>query len=389
MKPKIIKNEADYVSALAHIEGLMDSLPGTPDEEELELFAALIENYEDEHFPIDMPDPVEAIKFRMEQQGLNRKDLVQYIGSQSKVSEVLNGKRPLSISMIRALEKGLGIPAEILLQEPGETRGQPDPEPIIFVQGHSHASDEEFSGEINLQIPESLYRKLTRIANRTGIILNEYISKALESLSDEVRPAHAAPSIYRQYPGLSRAALQLMSANGMQAEANRSDELLFGQWLKQKVDDIEKCYTASEFEECTLMIENILACLVDNTSESPIIEGLVRVMQFQKSLMPSYLTNAEILHATHEKVQSQIEQVIGQVYTPRHNINAEDGVKQIGTAAPTESILAVSLPRNAMVAGQNHEADLIYAETAPSQDLEKAYSQFQNTLENNKRESSR
>ncbi len=118
MKPKVIKNEADYQSTLAHLEILMNARTGTPEEEALELFAVLIENYEKEHFPIGMPDPVEAVKFRMEQQGLTRKDLIPYIGSQSKVSEVLNHKRPLSLAMIRALNKGLGIPYEVLLQEP-------------------------------------------------------------------------------------------------------------------------------------------------------------------------------------------------------------------------------------------------------------------------------
>lgn len=118
MKPKVIKNEADYQSALAHLETLMNARTGTPEEEALELFAVLIENYEKEQFPIGMPDPVEAVKFRMEQQGLTRKDLIPYIGSQSKVSEVLNHKRPLSLAMIRALNKGLGISYEVLLQEP-------------------------------------------------------------------------------------------------------------------------------------------------------------------------------------------------------------------------------------------------------------------------------
>lgn len=120
MKPKIIKTEADYQAALAHLEGLMDAPPGSSEEEELELFAMLIDAYEEEAFPIGLPDPVAAIRFRMEQQGLTRQDLEQYIGSQSKVSEVLNGKRPLSLAMIRALHTGLGIPAEVLLHKPGQ-----------------------------------------------------------------------------------------------------------------------------------------------------------------------------------------------------------------------------------------------------------------------------
>ena len=120
MKAKIIKTEAAYQAALAHLETLMDAQSGTPEEDELELFAMLIESYEENAFPIGLPDPLAAIQFRMEQQGLTRKDLEPYLGSQSKVSEVLNGKRPLSLTMIRALHAGLGIPAEVLLQKPGQ-----------------------------------------------------------------------------------------------------------------------------------------------------------------------------------------------------------------------------------------------------------------------------
>ena len=120
MKPKIIKTEAEYRAALAYLSTLMDAEPGMPEEDDLVLFSILIETYEKEHYPVGLPDPIEAIKYRMEQMGLSRKDIVQYFGSPSKVSEVLNRKRPLSISMIRALEKGLGIPAEVLIQEPGE-----------------------------------------------------------------------------------------------------------------------------------------------------------------------------------------------------------------------------------------------------------------------------
>ena len=120
MKAKILKTEEEYQEALAYVDELMDAEPGSAEEEELELFAVLVENYERERYPIDLPDPVSAIEFRMEQQGLSRKDLVPYLGSLSKISEVLNGKRPLSLTMIRALHSGLGIPAEILLQEMGK-----------------------------------------------------------------------------------------------------------------------------------------------------------------------------------------------------------------------------------------------------------------------------
>lgn len=119
MDIKVIKTEIEYEAALARAEALMDAAPGTPESDELELLAVLIEDYETQAYPINLPDPVEAIKFRMDQQGLTGKDMRQYLGSASKVSEVLNGKRPLSLTMIRRLHKGLGIPAEVLLQEPG------------------------------------------------------------------------------------------------------------------------------------------------------------------------------------------------------------------------------------------------------------------------------
>ena len=120
---KIIKSEDDYQTALARIEELMDARPGSVQEEELELLALLVEKYESEHYPIDPPDPVEAIKFRMEQEGLEPKDLVKFLGSQSKVSEVLNYRRPLSLKMITSLHEGLGIPAEILIQRPDRKTG--------------------------------------------------------------------------------------------------------------------------------------------------------------------------------------------------------------------------------------------------------------------------
>lgn len=115
MEPKIIKTDAEYSAALKAIERLWDAEPGTRDGERAELWTLLIEDYERQHFPIDLPDPVSAIKFRMEQAGLKAKDLIPYIGSAGKVSEVLSGKRTLSLSMIRALHEGLGIPAEVLL----------------------------------------------------------------------------------------------------------------------------------------------------------------------------------------------------------------------------------------------------------------------------------
>ncbi|MBC8486580.1 MAG: ImmA/IrrE family metallo-endopeptidase, partial [Bacteroidetes bacterium] len=115
-EPKIIKNEDDYEEAIRDLDELMDKDSLSHEESDrLELLAHLIEEYEEEKFPISAPDPVEAIKFRMEQAGLKQKDLIPFIGDKSQVSLVLNGKKPLTLAMIRALHKGLGIPLESLV----------------------------------------------------------------------------------------------------------------------------------------------------------------------------------------------------------------------------------------------------------------------------------
>lgn len=118
MKPKVIKTEAEYKAALKRIDEIFDAKPGTSNGDELELLTVLVDVYEKSAYPIELPDPVAAIEFRMEQQGLKPRDLVPYIGSASKVSEVLSGRRGLSLRMIRNLADGLGIPARALLQKP-------------------------------------------------------------------------------------------------------------------------------------------------------------------------------------------------------------------------------------------------------------------------------
>lgn len=121
IKPAVIKTKAQYQRALARVEKLFTAKPGTKAGDELELWLLLVETYEKDKFPIDLPDPIEAIRFRMEQGNLKPKDLVPVLGSKSKVSEVLRGKRGLSLTMIRKLVTQLGIPAAVLLQEPEAT----------------------------------------------------------------------------------------------------------------------------------------------------------------------------------------------------------------------------------------------------------------------------
>ena len=119
---KPIRTKADYDSALAKVEALWGSRSGTPNGDRLEILATLIEAYETKHLPMDPPDPIEAILFRMEQQGISRKDLEPMIGTRARVAEVLNRKRGLSIEMIRQLHTKLGISAEVLIRPSRRSR---------------------------------------------------------------------------------------------------------------------------------------------------------------------------------------------------------------------------------------------------------------------------
>ncbi|MFT4928056.1 MAG: HTH-type transcriptional regulator/antitoxin HigA [Phenylobacterium sp.] len=117
MNIKPIKTEQDYQDTLERIDALMEAKKDTPDGDELDILATLVEVYEQKHYPIDSPEPVAAILFRMEQDGLTNKDLIPYIGHSGRVSEVLNYKRSLTLNMIRRLNEGLNIPSESLIQE--------------------------------------------------------------------------------------------------------------------------------------------------------------------------------------------------------------------------------------------------------------------------------
>jgi HTH-type transcriptional regulator/antitoxin HigA len=121
MKIHPVRTEEDYKKALLRIDGLMDATPNTKAGDELDVLATLVEAYEREHFAMNSPDPVEAILFRMEQMGLNRKALEQFLGGRSRVSEVLNRKRSLSMSQIRKLHDGLKIPLENLVGATGRS----------------------------------------------------------------------------------------------------------------------------------------------------------------------------------------------------------------------------------------------------------------------------
>ena len=111
-----IRTKRDHESALKEIERLWGAKIGTPEGDRLDVLATLVDAYEAEHYPMDPPDPIEAIKFRMEQQGLTRRDLEEIIGTRTRIAEVLNRKRGLSIAMIRRLHERLGISADVLIR---------------------------------------------------------------------------------------------------------------------------------------------------------------------------------------------------------------------------------------------------------------------------------
>jgi HTH-type transcriptional regulator/antitoxin HigA len=116
MNIKLIKSEQDYQEAMKRLDEIFDASINTPEGDELEILSLLIEQYENDHFPIDLPDPIEAIKFRMEQMGYTQNDLAKIIGLKSRASEILNKKRKLTLEMIRQIHKSFKIPTEVLIQ---------------------------------------------------------------------------------------------------------------------------------------------------------------------------------------------------------------------------------------------------------------------------------
>lgn len=123
--PKVIKSEDEYEAALGRVSELFDAKPGTPEGDELELLVLLVEKYEETAHPVGLPDPLTAIRFRMEQQGLSSADMARYLGSERAVRDILAGRRKLTLPMIRKLNGELGIPVEVLIREPQPARRKP------------------------------------------------------------------------------------------------------------------------------------------------------------------------------------------------------------------------------------------------------------------------
>jgi HTH-type transcriptional regulator/antitoxin HigA len=224
MRPKVIKTEADYEKALGRLDELLDAKAGTPGGEEFELWVALISTYEEEAFPIGLPDPIEAIRLRMDQAGLRQVDLVPYIGSASRVSEVLKGKRSLSLSMIRKLHEGLGIPAEVLLQAPGaampESRDEIDWQRFPIAEMYKRGWFEGFRGTLseakekaeeliaplifpggigNVSVPCFLRRSVRTDAEVDEYAVSAWCARVLSRAREERIPAYKAGTTTRAF----------------------------------------------------------------------------------------------------------------------------------------------------------------------------------------------
>jgi HTH-type transcriptional regulator/antitoxin HigA len=171
-----IRTHDDYVSTVRRIEELFDAHPHTADADELELLLALVKAHEEKHFEIPLPDPIEAILYYVEARGLSRQDLEPLIGSRSRVSEILNRKRQLTLPMIRRLSAGIGIPSEVLVQ-PYEL-AQPVPEPLVWRHNILAALEEINTKDRYYEIATGLLAHDLAPEPKRRFVLNELISRS-------------------------------------------------------------------------------------------------------------------------------------------------------------------------------------------------------------------
>lgn len=188
---KPIRSEADYGCALAELERLWGARSGTPEGDRLDVVATLIDAYENEYHPVDPPDPIEAIKFRMEQQGLTRKDLEGILGTRTRVSEVLNRRRVLSINMIRRLHDKLGISAEVLIRPcattiqwlASERKTTPKIRQMVYDAASTQLSTGEFTRQDLIDAIKNIYGEV----NDKSIIPSDYLCvDAVKATPDNV-----------------------------------------------------------------------------------------------------------------------------------------------------------------------------------------------------------
>lgn len=246
MNIRPIRSSKDHEVALARLNALLegDPEPDSQDWAELEVLGTLIEKYEAENFPIEPPTPLDAIRFRMDQLGLRNKDLVPYIGSASKVSEVLNGKRPLSLSMIRNLHQHLGIPAEVLLQDTGTGNDDPSLSPDDFPLRDMHQRG-YFS---------TAPRSWSEARKRVGTLLPKFFRDAGVR---ESSPAYCRSTAhYRQGKTINAAALFAWQAQVLTRSAERRTARYVPGSIHELV--LEKIADLSVFDEGPVLARELL-----------------------------------------------------------------------------------------------------------------------------------
>lgn len=202
---KPIRNEQDYQATLARIEQLMEAMPNTPEFDELDILTTLVEAYEEKYYPIALPNPIDAIKFRMEQLGLKESDLKPYIGSQSKVSEILSNKQALSKPMIDSLHQGLNIPLEVLIQPYPLKENKYKTNTIFYMKNiiiklspeialkYQQISDQD-KENIEKQIENMIDLEIEKIKKKAS----DNLSKLMDQASEEAQTNGLTPEILEE-----------------------------------------------------------------------------------------------------------------------------------------------------------------------------------------------
>lgn len=202
--------------------------------------------------------------------------------------------------------------------------------------------EEDYSGKFVVRVPNSLHRNLVITSEREGVSLNSYINVALASyVSGSGTRTIAAPR--RTFPGLSNDALRILTSQGLQDEAGKADEALFGQWLQQKMADLEKAHSASQAEECVYLIDTMLKNLSDGESESPVMNAIIQLVQFQKHLLDSHYQTEQKMRATADILHQQIELTIGRVNMPQSKPSNEIKMDYANATTKIENSLADDL----------------------------------------------
>lgn len=202
----------------------------------------------------------------------------------------------------------------------------------------------DYSGKFVVRVPTSLHRALAIQSEREGVSLNSYINVALASYTGRQSTQKAvSQSQYRNWPGLSVSAFQVMAAQGLREEAEHVDEALFGHWLSRGLAQIEKAHHSSQPQSALPLIENMLEALSGCESLSPVMESIIQMLNFQNRLMQSQIESTETLRQKAEFLHDQIDKVIGKVNKPQAEANSEFNMNYAQITTHSESQFAETL----------------------------------------------